>query len=100
MIGYLGDYKRPPLKVDKVCNSAMDNIVGVNGNVPRLNSRSPAAEPPAKSTIVVGRTYAAWRSTYEVQAINGPSVLLKRADGAICLYALSDFIQRVAESEQ
>jgi len=66
-------------------------------DVPRAK---PVAEMPAKTTIVVGRTYPAWRSTYEVVAINGPSVRLKRADGAICLYALSDFTQRVAESDQ
>ena len=65
--------------------------------MPRSKS---VAEKPAKATIIVGRTYPAWKSTYEVLAINGPTVRLKRADGAICLYALSDFIQRVADANQ
>jgi len=65
--------------------------------MPRSKS---VAEVPAKSKIIVGRTYPAWKSTYEVVAINGPTVRLKRADGVICLYALSDFMMRVAESVQ
>jgi hypothetical protein len=67
--------------------------------VPRPNSRSRATDAKPNGKIVVGKTYAAWKSTYEVLEIKGPSVRLKRADGAICLYALSDFTQRVAAAE-
>ena len=52
---------------------------------------------PAKEKIVVGRIYPVKRTTYEVLEIIGYGVRLRRGDGLICLYALSDFTKWLAE---
>ena len=61
--------------------------------------------PPRKAkvngTIVVGQTYPVKKTTYEVLEITkGYGVRLRRGDGLICLYALSDFTKWVEEESK